>query len=76
MTVKHDLGETKVRNKPKKVVVLELGFIDALLDAGIKPVGIADDGKPKFINEKVRGKIKGILQSVRAPSQALKKLLL
>ncbi|MED4303575.1 ABC transporter substrate-binding protein [Bacillus licheniformis] len=59
VTVKHDLGETKVRNKPKKVVVLELGFIDALLDAGIKPVGIADDGKPKFINEKVRGKIKG-----------------
>lgn len=59
VTVKHDLGETKVRNNPKKVVVLELGFIDALLDAGIKPVGIADDGKPKFINEKVREEIKG-----------------
>ncbi|MGF7529947.1 ABC transporter substrate-binding protein [Bacillus paralicheniformis] len=57
VTVKHDLGETKVKNNPKKVVVLELGFIDALLDAGIKPVGIADDGKPKFINEKVREKI-------------------
>ncbi|MCY7771049.1 ABC transporter substrate-binding protein [Bacillus haynesii] len=59
VTVKHDLGETKVQNHPKKVVVLELGFIDALLDAGIKPVGIADDGKPKFINEKVREEIKG-----------------
>lgn len=59
VTVKHDLGETKVKNNPKKVVVLELGFIDALLDAGIKPVGIADDGKPKFINENVREKIKG-----------------
>lgn len=72
VTVKHDLGETKVKNNPKKVVVLELGFIDALLDAGIKPVGIADDGKPKFINENVREKSKGILQSVRAPSQVLK----
>ncbi|MEB3129810.1 ABC transporter substrate-binding protein [Bacillus paralicheniformis] len=59
VTVKHDLGETKVKNNPKKVVVLELGFIDALLDAGIKPVGIADDGKPKFINENVREKIEG-----------------
>ncbi|KAA6453428.1 ABC transporter substrate-binding protein [Bacillus swezeyi] len=59
VTVKHDLGETKVPKNPKKVVVLELGFIDALVDTGIKPVGVADDGKPMFINEKVREEIKG-----------------
>lgn len=59
VTVKHDLGETKVPKHPKRVVVLELGFIDALLDAGVKPVGVADDGKPKFINEQVRKEIKG-----------------
>ncbi|MFN2747006.1 ABC transporter substrate-binding protein [Bacillus sp. z60-18] len=59
VTVKHDLGETKVPKHPKKVVVLELGFIDALVDVGIKPVGVTDDGKPKFINEKVREEIKG-----------------
>ncbi|MEK5502694.1 ABC transporter substrate-binding protein [Bacillus sp. FSL M8-0168] len=58
VTVKHDLGETKVPKHPKKVVVLEFGFIDALLDAGVKPVGVADDGKPKFINEQVRKEIK------------------
>ena len=52
--VKHELGETKVKENPKRVVVLELGFIDALLDAGINPVGVADDEEEEgtdFSNE-------------------------
>ena len=57
-------------------MVLELGFIDALLDAGIKPVGIADDGKPKFINEKVRGKIKGYTSVGSRAQPSFEKLLL
>ncbi|MDM8147586.1 ABC transporter substrate-binding protein [Priestia megaterium] len=58
--VKHELGETKVKENPKRVVVLELGFIDALLDAGIKPVGVADDDKAEqLIDKDVLKEIKG-----------------
>lgn len=45
---------------PKRVVVLEVGFIDALLDLGIKPAGAADDNKPKqLINQNVLKKMDG-----------------
>lgn len=60
ITIKHDLGKTKVAKNPKRVVVLELGFIDTLLDLGIKPVGVADDNKAKqLINKDVLEKING-----------------
>lgn len=48
-TIKHDLGSTTVKGKPSRVVVLEYSFADATASAGIKPVGIADDKKPKRI---------------------------
>lgn len=45
MSVQHELGKTKVPKNPKKVVVLELSFVDALQGLGMKPIGIADDNK-------------------------------
>ncbi|MCK8100205.1 MULTISPECIES: ABC transporter substrate-binding protein [Bacillus] len=58
--VTHDLGKTNVPEHPKRVVVLELGFIDTLLDLGITPVGVADDNKAKqLINKDVLKKIDG-----------------
>lgn len=60
MAVTHDLGKTNVPEHPKRVVVLELGFIDTLLDLGITPVGVADDNKAKqLINKDVLKKIDG-----------------
>ncbi|MBT2573919.1 ABC transporter substrate-binding protein [Bacillus sp. ISL-51] len=60
VTVKHDLGTAHMAAHPKRVVVLEIGFIDALLDLGIKPVGAADDNKPKqLINQNVLKKMDG-----------------
>lgn len=43
--VKYEFGEIKVKENLKWVVVLELGFIDVLLDVGIKFVGVVDDDK-------------------------------
>ncbi len=59
LTIKHDLGETPVPSSPQKIVVLELGFIDALLDVGVKPTGVADDNKPNLIAAEVLKKIEG-----------------
>lgn len=43
--IKHDGGTTKIDKEPKRVVALEYSFVDALVALGVKPVGIADDGK-------------------------------
>lgn len=59
LTIKHELGETAVPGSPQKIVVLELGFIDALLDVGVKPAGVADDNKPNLIAAEVLKKIEG-----------------
>lgn len=76
ITIKHDLGKTKVAKNPKRVVVLELGFIDTLLDLGIKPVGVADDNKAKqLINKDVLKKLTATRQSAPGRSPAWKKSL-
>ncbi|MGH1413760.1 MAG: ABC transporter substrate-binding protein [Pelagimonas sp.] len=43
--VSHELGTTTVPDLPKRIVVLEFSFIDALASVGVAPVGIADDNK-------------------------------
>ncbi|MGW4607095.1 ABC transporter substrate-binding protein [Streptomyces sp. NPDC004532] len=52
--IKHDLGTTTITGKPKRVVALEFSFVDALVNAGVKPIGIADDGKPDRIIKQLR----------------------
>ncbi|MEU5608207.1 Fe(3+) dicitrate ABC transporter substrate-binding protein [Streptomyces sparsogenes] len=53
-TIKHDLGSTTVKGHPKRIVTLEYSFTDALVNSGIKPVGIADDDKPERILKPLR----------------------
>lgn len=43
--VTHELGTTDVPHNPKRIVVLEYSYIDALASVGVAPVGLADDGK-------------------------------
>ena len=43
--ITHELGTTTVPDDPKRIVVLEFSFIDALASVGVAPVGIADDNK-------------------------------
>ncbi|ACO47222.2 ABC transporter substrate-binding protein [Deinococcus deserti] len=44
LTVPHLAGTTEIKTTPKRIVVLEFGFMDALAKLGVKPVGIAADG--------------------------------
>lgn len=48
-TIVHEAGETEIVGKPKRIVVLEYSFVDALASVGISPVGIADDNDPSRI---------------------------
>ncbi|ANY67646.1 hypothetical protein BBD42_15030 [Paenibacillus sp. BIHB 4019] len=47
--IKHEMGETALKQVPKKIVVLELSFLDALLTLNVTPVGITDDGSNKDV---------------------------
>ena len=42
--IQHKMGSLELVKIPKKVVVLEFSFVDALGSLGVSPVGIADDG--------------------------------
>lgn len=57
VTVQHELGKTSIPKNPKKIVVLELSFVDALKGLGMKPIGIADDNKTDMIEKLVGDKI-------------------
>ena len=66
--VKHEGGTTTVKGEPKRVVALEYSFVDALVSLGIKPVGIADDGKKDNIIEPIKDKV-GNYKSVGSRKQ-------
>lgn len=55
--IKHELGTTEVKGSPKRVVVLEFSFVDALASLDLKPVGIADDGNKDRILKSLADKI-------------------
>lgn len=55
--IKDETGNVKVPKNPKRVVVLEYSFTDALASLGVKPVGVADDNKPERIIKPVKDKI-------------------
>ncbi|MDG4849659.1 ABC transporter substrate-binding protein [Peribacillus frigoritolerans] len=52
-TIKHEMGEAEMKNTPKKIVTLELSFVDSLNALGIKPIGISDDNKKDMITKLV-----------------------
>ncbi|MCY9187506.1 ABC transporter substrate-binding protein [Bacillus mojavensis] len=55
--IQHEDGKTTVTGTPKRVVVLELSFLDAVYNLGITPVGIADDNKKDMIQKLVGSSI-------------------
>ncbi|MEU0924655.1 ABC transporter substrate-binding protein [Streptomyces malaysiensis] len=40
-TITHAMGETELKSKPKRVVVLDVGELDNVVSLGLKPVGYA-----------------------------------
>jgi ferric citrate transport system substrate-binding protein len=57
VSIKHELGTSEVPENPKRIVTLELSFVDALNGLGMEPVGIADDKKGDMIKKLVGKKI-------------------
>lgn len=43
VTITHDLGKTEISKTPKRIITLEHSFTDALVQLGVKPVGVAQD---------------------------------
>ncbi|TDW94687.1 iron complex transport system substrate-binding protein [Kribbella pratensis] len=59
-TVKHALGETKLEQKPTRVVVLDSGELDDVLALGITPVGMATTAGQSGVPSYLAGKAQGI----------------
>ncbi|MDA9557942.1 Fe(3+) dicitrate ABC transporter substrate-binding protein [Vibrio sp.] len=53
-TVEDEQGTFSITTTPKRIVVLEYSFVDALAAVEISPVGIADDNNPERIIPQVR----------------------
>lgn len=68
VTVTDQQGSFILDPTPKRVVVLELSFVDALAVVDVSPVGVADDNDADRILPQVRQRI-GVWQSVGTRSQ-------
>lgn len=51
LTIKHELGETKVPKNPKKVVVFDYGILDTLDELGIKVAGVPQGNIPTYLDK-------------------------
>ncbi len=51
ITVKHQLGETKVKTNPEKVVVFDMGALDTLDKLGVEVAAVPHDGLPKYLSK-------------------------
>ncbi|MFE4572596.1 siderophore ABC transporter substrate-binding protein [Paenibacillus chitinolyticus] len=51
LTIKHQLGETKVKTNPAKVVVFDMGVLDSLDKLGVEVAGVPYDGLPSYLKK-------------------------
>lgn len=56
--IRHALGTTTIESKPERIVVLDTGELDAMVQLGIRPVGAAEynaAGLPQYLRDQVQG---------------------
>lgn len=51
MTIKHRLGETKVKKNPEKVVVFDFGVLDSLDKLGVEVSALPQSNVPKYLSK-------------------------
>ncbi|WP_421847338.1 Fe(3+) dicitrate ABC transporter substrate-binding protein [Marinomonas sp.] len=56
-SIQDERGIFTLSAEPKRIVVLELSFVDALAVVGISPVGIADDNDPNILLPDVKARL-------------------
>ncbi|WP_248930204.1 siderophore ABC transporter substrate-binding protein [Paenibacillus hamazuiensis] len=49
LVFKHQLGETKVKKNPKKVIVFDFGALDTLDKLGVEVAGVAQSNLPPYL---------------------------
>lgn len=57
-TVRHALGETRIPAEPKRVITLDTGEMDTVVDLGLKPAGVIDwtgAGVPAYLAGSLQG---------------------
>lgn len=60
ITVKHQLGETKVKTNPKKVVVFDFGVLDSLDKLGVEITGVPQANIPPYLAKYKDAKYKNV----------------
>ncbi|QQE74748.1 siderophore ABC transporter substrate-binding protein [Brevibacillus composti] len=51
LTIKHELGETKVKKNPQKVVVFDFGTLDTLEKLGVEVAALPKTSIPKYLEK-------------------------
>ncbi|MCP1356187.1 siderophore ABC transporter substrate-binding protein [Aneurinibacillus migulanus] len=51
LTIKHKLGETKVKKNPQKVVVFDFGALDTLDKLGVEVTGVPQKNIPPYLSK-------------------------
>ncbi|WP_166239622.1 siderophore ABC transporter substrate-binding protein [Paenibacillus turpanensis] len=51
ITIKHKLGETKLKTNPKKVVVFDFGALDSLDKLGVEVTGVPQSNIPPYLKK-------------------------
>ncbi len=51
LTIKHQLGETKLKKNPKKVVVFDFGVLDSLDKLGVEVTGVPQANIPPYLEK-------------------------
>jgi iron complex transport system substrate-binding protein len=51
LTIKHELGETKIEKNPKKVVVFDYGTLDTLDELGVEVAGVPQGNIPSYLDK-------------------------
>lgn len=60
VTIKHKLGEAKVKKNPQTVVVFDYGILDSLDKLGIEVAGVAQSNVPPYLSKFEDAKYKNI----------------
>ncbi|GKU84692.1 siderophore ABC transporter substrate-binding protein [Niallia sp. NCCP-28] len=60
VTVKHELGEAKVKVNPKNVVVFDFGILDTLDKLGVEVTGVPQKNVPEYLSKYKDTKYKNV----------------
>lgn len=66
LTIKHKLGETKVKKNPKKIVVFDFGVLDSLDRLGIEVAALPQSNVPPYLSKYKDSKYQNVGSLVEA----------